>query len=208
MQPAALLRPPHQCGARSVSRLEADQTDGGKPCADPHGAASPQPGPSRARRILVLALATAGGAGFAPVAPGTAGAAVGVGLYALLAPGGAIAVGLAVLVASGVGVWCAGEAERIFGRADDGRIVIDEVAGQLVALWPLALLAPPGRALAPLPVAIGFLAFRAFDVVKPGPVRWAERSFAGGRGVMFDDLLAGAFAAGVVAAGVLAGLAS
>ena len=88
----------------------------------------------------------------------------------------------------------------------DRRIVIDEVAGQLVALCPLALLAAPERVLAPLPLGVAFLAFRAFDIAKPGPVRWAERSFPGGRGVMFDDLVAGALAGLVVAAAALAGI--
>jgi phosphatidylglycerophosphatase A len=120
-------------------------------------------------------------------------------MFALIAPLGALAVALAALVATVAGVWAAGEAEEIFARRDDGRIVIDEVAGQLIALWPVSLLAPE-RAVAPLPLALGFLAFRAFDIVKPGPVRWAERHFAGGRGVMFDDLIAGA-GAGLVMAG-------
>ena len=111
------------------------------------------------------------------------------------------------MLVTAAGVWAAGEAERIFAREDDGRIAIDEVAGQLVALWPLSLLAPPERALAPLPLALGFLAFRAFDIAKPGPVRWAERHFTGGRGVVFDDLLAGAFAGLAVAGAVLAGAA-
>ncbi len=156
-------------------------------------------------RFAALAVATAAGAGFVPVAPGTFGSLVGVGVFALIAPLGAIAVALAALLVTAVGIWAAGEAERIFARRDDGRIAIDEVAGQLVALWPLSLLAPPERALAPLPLAVGFLAFRAFDIAKPGPVRWAERSFSGGRGVMFDDLVAGACAGLVVAGVVLAG---
>jgi phosphatidylglycerophosphatase A len=130
-----------------------------------------------------------------------------VSVFALVAPLGAFAVALAAVLVSAAGVWAAGEAERIFAREDDGRIAIDEVAGQLVALWPLSLLAPPDHALAPLPLALGFFAFRAFDIAKPGPVRWAERHFTGGRGVMFDDLLAGAFAALAVAGAVLAGAA-
>jgi len=158
------------------------------------------------RRFAALAVATAAGAGFAPVAPGTFGSLVGVGVFALIAPLGAFAAALAVIGVTAVGVWAAGEAERIFARGDDGRIVIDEVAGQLGALWPLTLLAPD-RALAPLPLAIGFLAFRAFDIAKPGPVRWAERHFSGGRGVVFDDLVAGAFAGVVVAGASLAGAA-
>jgi len=190
-----------------VSRLEADQSGGEQPCATARVAGSPHGG-GRLRRFAVLTLATAGGVGYAPVAPGTAGSAVGVAIYALLASGGALAVGLAALLASGLGVWSAGAAERLFGRGDDGRIVIDEVAGQLVALWPLALLAPEGRACAPLPLCVGFLAFRALDVAKPGPVGWAERRFHGGAGVIADDLVAGALAALVVAGTVLAGLAS
>jgi phosphatidylglycerophosphatase A len=159
------------------------------------------------RRFAAIAVATAAGAGFAPVAPGTFGSLVGVGVFALTAPHGALAVALVTLVVTCAGVWAAGEAERIFAQADDGRIAIDEVAGQLVALWPLSLLAPSERALSALPIALGFLAFRAFDIAKPGPVRWAERHFSGGRGVVFDDLVAGAFAGTVVAGAVLAGAA-
>ena len=159
------------------------------------------------RRIAAIAVATAAGAGFAPVAPGTFGSLVGVGVFALTAPHGPLAVALVALGVTCAGVWAAGEAERIFARGDDGRIVVDEVAGQLVALWPLTLFAPPERALAPLPLALGFLAFRAFDIAKPGPVRWAERHFTGGRGVVFDDLVAGACAGVVVAGASLAGVA-
>jgi phosphatidylglycerophosphatase A len=159
------------------------------------------------RRFAALAVATAAGAGLAPVAPGTFGSLVGVGVFALAAPHGALAAALVTLAVTCAGVWAAGEAERIFASEDDGRIAIDEVAGQLVALWPLALLAPPGRALAPLPLALGFLAFRAFDIAKPGPVRWAERHFTGGRGVVFDDLIAGACAGAIVAGASLAGAA-
>ena len=158
------------------------------------------------RRFAALAVATAAGAGLAPIAPGTFGSLVGVGVFALIAPLGAGAVALTALLVTVAGVWAAGEAEKIFARSDDGRIVIDEVAGQLVALWPLVLLAPE-RAHAPLPLAFGFLAFRALDIAKPGPVRWAERHFAGGRGVVFDDLVAGAGAALAVAGAVLAGAA-
>jgi phosphatidylglycerophosphatase A len=104
----------------------------------------------------------------------------------------------------GAGIWAADEAERIFGRPDDGRIVIDEIAGQLVALAPLAVL--PAARPSFLAVVTAFVAFRGFDIAKPGPVRWAERRFAGGLGVMADDVVAGALAAGVVIAGVATGV--
>jgi phosphatidylglycerophosphatase A len=159
------------------------------------------------RRFAAIAVATAAGAGFAPIAPGTFGSLVGVGLFALIAARGALAVALVALAVTVAGVWAAGEAERIFARSDDGRIAIDEVAGQLVALWPLTCLAPD-RATAPLHLLVGFLAFRAFDIAKPGPVRWAERHFEGGRGVVFDDLVAGGCAGVVVAGAALSGIAA
>ncbi len=121
----------------------------------------------------------------------------------------------AVLVAlSAVGVWASGAAEAYFGRHDDGRIVIDEFVGQLIALFPLVLLPDfsMGRlalpASGPLPAAgidvwwllvvTGFVAFRWLDIRKPGPVKWAEEKFERGVGVMADDIVAGALAALVV----------
>jgi len=113
---------------------------------------------------------------------------------------------LSVAALSALGVWASDHAERHFGRHDDGRIVVDEVAGQLVSLAPLlwleheAALAPrliPGIAFW---VVTGFVLFRVFDIWKPGPVRWAERRFEGGAGVMADDLIAGLCAALLLAA--------
>ena len=75
---------------------------------------------------------------------------------------------------------------------------LDEVAGQLIALLPVVFLLGPEGARSPLALLVGFLVFRGFDIAKPGPVRWAERSYEGGRGVMYDDLVAGVLAAGVM----------
>jgi phosphatidylglycerophosphatase A len=150
------------------------------------------------RRRLALALATAGGAGYAPIASGTAGAAVGVALYWVLAPTGAAIVAGAAIALLALGIYAADVAERVYAQRDDGRIVIDEVVGQLIALWPAAVWSSNPRG--PLLLAVGFLAFRLFDIWKPGPVRWAERNFAGGTGVMLDDVLAGLLAAGCVGA--------
>jgi len=136
-------------------------------------------------------VATAGGAGYAPVAPGTAGSAVGVALYLLLADLGALLFGVTLLGLAFLGIWASDEAERVFGRKDDGRIVIDEVVGQLLTLAPLVALAPPSALRSPPWLFAGFLLFRLLDIWKPGPVAWAERSFAGGAGVMMDDVFAG-----------------
>ena len=136
--------------------------------------ASSESGPTGARRGLILALATAGGAGYAPLAPGTAGSAVGVAAFALLVPFGTASVLGVATVLLAVGIWAANHAERIFERKDDGRIVIDEVVGQLLALAPLAAMAPAVRPRSPWLLAAGFLLFRLFDIWKPGPVRLAD----------------------------------
>lgn len=156
-------------------------------------------------------VAVAGGCGFVRGAPGTAGAALAaVGFLTMAWMVGGVALGrtasqlafvLVVIAISLVGVWASGHAEVIFSRHDDGRIVIDEVAGQLVALGPL-LWAGTG-VLSELSsiffwVVTGFVLFRVFDVWKPGAIRWAERHFTGGLGVMADDLVAGGHAAGVM----------
>jgi phosphatidylglycerophosphatase A len=113
-------------------------------------------------RKLILFAATGGGVGYSPIAPGTAGSVIGLGIYAALTP---LPTGLflsAVAAIAVSAVWAAGRAEQILGGKDDGRIVIDEVAGMLVSL---ALLPPR------VDVAIaGFVLFRLFDVWKPLPV--------------------------------------
>jgi len=92
-----------------------------------------------------------------------------------------------------VGIWAADRAGAAFGHEDDGRIVIDEVVGQLLALWPLLILCDLGSMNFELLVGVvtGFVLFRLFDIWKPGAVRWAERRFRGGVGVMADDVVAG-----------------
>ena len=137
---------------------------------------------------VAVALATAGYAGFFPFAPGTVGSAVGVVVWAAARLAGATAVSEALLVVTllVVGALAASEAERRLGTTDPGPVVIDEVMGQCVALiaapltWNTALL--------------GFVLFRAFDIVKPPPARQLERAH-GGWGIMLDDLAAGVYAA-------------
>lgn len=143
------------------------------------------------------------GAGRAPVAPGTFGSAAGVVLAGLAAWGaGRWGVPALALAATAVGIAAAGAVARDLGDDDPGCVVIDEVAGQAVALAFLPL--SPGAWLA------GFLAFRAFDIIKPPPVRFLER-LPGGLGIVADDLAAGAYAnlavrlLGVLAPGLVGG---
>ena len=135
---------------------------------------------------LALLLATAGYVGLAPVAPGTWGSAAGVCLLLLVRlTGNAGFEALLLAVVLAVGVWAATAAERHYGRTDPGAIVIDEIAGMLIALFWIPV-GWPG-------LLVGFLAFRAFDIVKPFPARTAERLPAGW-GVMADDVVAGLYA--------------
>ncbi len=140
-------------------------------------------------------LATAGGVGYAPIAPGTFGSALGVALFVPLSGLHPLLFALTTATLLALGTWAADRAEHFFGQKDDGRIVIDEVVGQLLTLSPLLFFANlAGIQLLAL-LGAGFLLFRLFDIWKPGPVAWAERHFAGGAGVMLDDVVAGALAA-------------
>jgi phosphatidylglycerophosphatase A len=127
------------------------------------------------------------GAGFAPIAPGSVGSAVAIALGAglLAAPGWLLPC--AVAVASLGGLWALRVA-RVEG--DPGWVTIDEVAGQWIALLGLARPTLLG-------LVAAFLLFRLLDVVKPGPVGWADRQ-GGVAGIMADDLIAGTLAAGVL----------
>jgi phosphatidylglycerophosphatase A len=140
-------------------------------------------------------LATAGGLGYAPVAPGTVGAAAGVGLFWGLSRLGTPLYALTLAAGLGLAVWVADGAERAFGHKDDQRIVIDEVVGQLLALLPLI---PLGRDRSWGWVVTGFVLFRCFDVWKPGPVRLAEERLPGGLGTVMDDAVAGLLAAALL----------
>ncbi len=148
---------------------------------------------------VAYALATGMGAGFVPIAPGTAGALEGVGIYLAiyafnLGQGSALfALAIINLVLFGVGVWASNQTCAITELKDPHLVVIDEISGQLIALTPLVLL--PSFSIRA--VVIGFLLFRLFDIYKPYPIRKLER-LRGGLGVMADDALAGLYAAVLV----------
>ena len=134
-------------------------------------------------RIAVF-LATAGGAGYAPIAPGTAGSAVGLLVYLLTWRWTAVEQTALLVAITIVGLWSSHRAARHFGREDPGPVVIDEVAGQL-----LTLVASGGS---PVTFAAGFLLFRILDVVKPWPAGRFEH-LPGGLGIMADDIMAGVY---------------
>ncbi len=136
-------------------------------------------------RLAVL-LATVGYIGHFPIAPGTAGSAAGLLLFALLQKAGSPALEAAVILALfAAGCWAGSVAEAHYGRTDPGYVVLDEVVGMLVTL----LLVP----VSPSGAIIGFFLFRLFDIVKPFPARQCER-LHGGVGIMADDVVAGIYA--------------
>ena len=139
---------------------------------------------------LALLVATAGGAGWAPLAPGTVGSAL-TGLVLWLAPPSRTGRAVGLVVVTVLGLWAAGRAERALGRKDPGAIVVDEVAGMTLSVLPF----PPTWPV----LAVGFVLFRVFDIWKPFPANVAQR-LPGGLGVMADDLVAGVYALLVLAA--------
>lgn len=128
-------------------------------------------------------LATGFGVGYCPKIPGTAGTLLGVVLYFGLSAYSWSVYVLALGIMLVIGVWLCEQAMETFGDPDPKEVVWDEITGYLVAMAA----APRSLAWA----VAGFVLFRFFDIVKPGPVGWAERRFSGGVGIMLDDLLAG-----------------
>ena len=172
-----------------------------------------------AKDYLALAIATCG-VGYLPLAPGTWGSLVGVGFYLLLKsvfldvylelsvnhwftkdallemPDRLTSLFtcfllITVIVVSLVGIWAASRTEKLIGRKDPSIVVIDEVAGILVAFIFLPHFYMYGI---PLIYLFAFLAFRFFDIVKPYPARRME-ALPSGLGIMADDIVAGAYAA-------------
>jgi phosphatidylglycerophosphatase A len=133
---------------------------------------------------VALFIATTGGAGFSPFAPGTAGSAVGAVAFWFTRQWPLLWQIALIVVISAVGTWAAGVAARHFGREDPGQVVVDEVAGQM-----LTLVATGAGAAG---TVLGFFVFRALDIVKPWPANRFEQ-FPGGIGIMADDLMAGVY---------------
>lgn len=137
-------------------------------------------------RRFIMILATACCAGKVPYAPGTAGTVVGLILYFLIGGLSAPVYLVTVIAFIFLAAWVSTGAQEIFGVQDPSEIVIDEVVGFLVTMafhkydFSLAL--------------GGFVLFRIFDIVKPYPIKWIERRFLSGWGVVLDDVAAGIYA--------------
>jgi phosphatidylglycerophosphatase A len=180
----------------------------------------PETRPARSLKDYVaLAIATCG-VGYLPLAPGTWGSLLALGIYLglqtfvfgfvrawarensvlLLAPTVIFIAAELVLITiiTLMGIWAATRAEKLLGKKDPGKVVIDEVAGQLIALLPILPKLDPGW----VSIIVAFVTFRLFDIVKPYPARRLEK-LESGLGIMSDDIVAGAYA-GVVTAVAIA----
>jgi phosphatidylglycerophosphatase A len=141
----------------------------------------------RPRLTVAWTAATWFGCGLAPKAPGTVGTLGAIPLYLLAAMGGQAGVAAAALAATAVGIWASSVVAGEVGLKDPQLVVIDEVAGFLVTMIPVAHAS--WRA-----VLLGFVLFRAMDILKPWPIRRLE-ALPGGWGIVMDDVAAGAIGA-------------
>lgn len=129
-------------------------------------------------------IASGCGSGFVPIAPGTAASAIALLLGAAMLHVSPMLLPIATLIAALAGLWAIRVAHV---DGDPGWVVIDEFAGQWLALCGLARASLSG-------LLAAFFIFRLLDVAKPGPIGWADRQ-TGAAGIMADDLIAGAIAA-------------
>jgi phosphatidylglycerophosphatase A len=142
-----------------------------------------------------IAIATVG-VGFIPLAPGTWGSLVGVLIFLLYTSINAfsnystIAWIVFIILICAIGIFASQQAERIFDEEDPQRVVVDEVAGQLIAYSSVAVIDWKH-------LLVGFVLFRLFDIWKPYPINKLQ-DLHGGFGVMADDILAGIYAAMII----------
>ena len=138
---------------------------------------------------LITFLATGFGSGLSPFAPGTMGTLVGVVICLLCLPLPWPMRSLTVLALSALSIYVAEQAEKIYQKKDDQRIVIDEIIGFQVTMLPVAITV--------LNLCAGFVLFRIFDILKPFPINNLQR-LPGGWGVVIDDVVAGIYAGAVM----------
>lgn len=176
---------------------------------DPNQAVVPTRSHKTAGDYLALAISTCG-VGYFPIAPGTMGSLVGVGVYlALWAGAGQVLTTNAlarritllqvwtpqmafmlvvIFLVTMAGIWAGTRAEKLFLKEDPSEVVVDEVAGQMIAL-----LSGPFWVHTWWSVLTAFILFRVFDIWKPYPIRQLE-DLETGLGIMADDLAAGVYA--------------
>lgn len=135
------------------------------------------------RERAVLFLATGFYIGTVPFAPGTFGSIIGLPICFLISRLNILLSLICTILFILFAIWMAAAAEKELKKKDAGEIVIDEIAGLIVTLVGLPFTLKTA--------IVGFIVFRAFDILKPFPIRLLEKKVAGGFGVVLDDVLAG-----------------
>lgn len=136
------------------------------------------------KQKMVLGFASGFGTGYLPYVPGTWGSLVGLAFAFLTASWSREMFFIFWLMGIPVAAWICDQAAQTSQQSDPGWIVWDEVWGMMaVYLWVPAH-APSG-------FLVGFVVFRILDILKPGPIRWAEEKIPGGWGILMDDIVAG-----------------
>ena len=138
------------------------------------------------RRKTILFLSSGCLLGNMPFAPGSFGTLAGLPICWLLSRIDAWISFFLIALTVPFAVWIAGEAERILEKKDPGAIVIDEIVGMALTLAGLPFNATTA--------GLGFVLFRVLDITKPFPIRFLERRFKGGTGIVLDDMVAGIIA--------------
>jgi len=138
---------------------------------------------------LITFLATGFYSGLSPFAPGTAGTLVGVLICLLCLPMPWILRLIFVIALLTLSIYIAQQAERIYQKKDDQRIVIDEIIGMQIAMLPVAINI--------LNLCAAFVLFRTFDIWKPFPIKNLQ-GLPGGWGVVIDDVAAGIYAGAIL----------
>ncbi|MEC4686388.1 MAG: phosphatidylglycerophosphatase A [Nitrospirota bacterium] len=130
-------------------------------------------------------IATLGPLGYSPVAPGTVGSALSCLTYIFFRPD-VMALSIIIPVGFVAGVLVSDRTEKLLNEKDSSHIVVDEFVGYLVSVFLVPFSIPNA--------ILAFFLFRAFDILKPTPIRQLERRIPGGLGIMIDDILAGVYA--------------
>lgn len=133
----------------------------------------------------ILFISSGGFIGKIPFAPGTFGSLLGLPVCFCISLVKVKTAILFTVLFIAFSIWIADRSEKALNSKDPGCIVIDEIAGLMVALV--------GISFGWLNVAAGFLIFRIMDILKPYPARMLEKRLPGGAGVVMDDVIAGIY---------------
>lgn len=182
---------------------DAHRTDSQKPDISKANDCPRLPANASTLDAIIYWLGIGLGSGLPRRAPGTWGTVGGLIIAIPLMSLGFTAFFIITLLSCVLGIWICGRTSELMQVHDDPHIVWDEWSGIWITLLPFSYLGVSTasfwqditQALSILSLAIAFILFRFFDIIKPPPIDWADKKVAGGLGIMLDDIIAGIMAA-------------